>query len=65
MLLRPHALRRALFPGVEQLVGDRYAGDFGGERGVRALLARALGVDEARMAGIRLRYRAYDWTSVV
>lgn len=42
-----------------------YAGDFGGEPGVRAMLARALGVDEARMAGIRLRYRAYDWTSVV
>jgi hypothetical protein len=40
-----------------------YARDFGGEGGVRALLARALEVDEARIAGLRIRYRSYDWTS--
>jgi hypothetical protein len=41
-----------------------YAGDFGGERGVRAWIAKALGQDPARIAGYRLRFRRYDWTSV-
>ena len=42
-----------------------YAADLGGERGVRARIARALEVDEARVARLRLRYRAYDWTSAI
>lgn len=42
-----------------------YARDIGGEEGVRALLGRALGIDEVRMAALRLRYRPFDWTSAI
>ena len=40
-----------------------YAADFGGEAAVRARIARALGVEEDRIAGLGMRYRAYDWSS--
>jgi hypothetical protein len=42
-----------------------FASDLGGERGVRALLARSLGIDEATLAASRLRYRSFEWTSSI
>jgi hypothetical protein len=38
-----------------------YQADFGGEEGARRLVAEALGVDEARAARAKLRYRPYNW----
>lgn len=40
-----------------------YARDFGGEKGVRALIARAVGMDEATLTALRLSYRSFEWTS--
>jgi hypothetical protein len=42
-----------------------YAADFGGPKGVRARLARALDVPEAEIARARLSFLPYDWTSSI
>ncbi len=40
---------------------DWYAADFGGEAGVRRVLGRVLGIDEAHLSRLRIRFCRYDW----